>query len=139
MQLVCTHTYICVTDSTAQRQTDTHTHAASWILLGEAYIMHSIFEWAPVTFVPASRKLCGMCTREHYIILYKFLNEIYNINCIYTMNFWILFLDVLIDPWIHLLLKSCLRAVYLMPYYLVGCGEWIWCREWILHCYFNLY
>ena len=56
---------------TAQRQLDTHRLAAGWILLGEDYIMRSIFEQAPVTFVPTSGKLSGMCTHEHYIILYK--------------------------------------------------------------------
>ena len=86
---------------TAQRQFDTHTHAAGWILSGEDYIMCSIFEWPSVMFMPASGKLSGMCTCEHYIILYEFLNEIYNINSIYTTNLWILFLYVLIDPWIH--------------------------------------
>ena len=37
------------------------------------------------------------------------------------------------------LLKSCSSAVYLMPNCLARCGEWIWCREWILHWRFNLH
>ena len=119
------------------RQLDTRTRAAGWILLGEDYIMHSMFEQASVTFVPASGKLSGMCTREHYIILYELLKEIDNINSIYMMNLQILSLYVLINPWIHFLLKSCSCVVYLLSYYLAGCGEWIWYREWIL--YWHLY
>ena len=76
-------------------------HAADWILLGKDYIMRSIFEWAPIMFVPASGKLSGMYTCEHYVILYELLNEIYTINSIYMMNLRILSLYVLIDPWIH--------------------------------------
>ena len=38
---------------------DTRTCAAGCILLGEDYIMCSIFELTPVTFVPASSKLSG--------------------------------------------------------------------------------
>ena len=90
--------FSCHTYGTAQRQLDTHTRAAGWTLLGEDYIMHSIFKWTPVMYVPASGELSGVCTCEHYIILYEFLNEIY---CVYTMNSWILSLHVLIDPWIH--------------------------------------
>ena len=51
---------------TAQRQLDTRMCAAGRILSGEDYIMHSIFEQAPVTFMPASGKLSGMCTRKRY-------------------------------------------------------------------------
>ena len=101
MQLVCMHTYMCVTYSTAQRQLDTRTHAEGWILLGEDYIIGLIFEWAPITFMPVLGKLSCMCIREHYIILYELLNEIYNINSIYTMNLRILSLYVVINPWIH--------------------------------------
>ena len=61
------HTY-----STAQRQLDTHMHAAGWTLSGEDYIMRAIFERVPITFMPTSGKLSGVCTREHYIILYNF-------------------------------------------------------------------
>ena len=86
---------------TAQKQLDTHTCTASWTLLGEDYIMCSIFEWAPITLVLVSNYLSGMCTCEQYIILYEILNEYYNSNSIYTMNLWILSLYVLIDPWIH--------------------------------------
>ena len=60
--------------------------------------MHLIFERVPITFVPASGKLSGMYTCEHYIILYEHLNEIYNINSIYMMNLQILSLYVLINP-----------------------------------------
>ena len=65
--------------------------------------LHHAFniEWSPVTFMPTSGKLSGMCTCEYYIILYKLLNEYYNINSIYMMNLQILSLCVLIDPWIH--------------------------------------
>ena len=68
--------------STAQRQLDTRTCATGWILSGKDYIMRSIFEWMPCTFVPASGKLSGMCTHEHRIIFYELLNEYYNINSI---------------------------------------------------------
>ena len=130
-------TYTC---STTQRQLDARTCAAGWILLGEDYIMCSIFERAPVTFMPVSGKLSGVCTHGYYIILYKLLNEYYNTNSLYTMNLQILSLYVLIDPWIHCpILKSCSRAAYLMPYCLAGCGEWIWCREWILYWWLNLF
>ena len=67
-------------------------------MTGENYIMHSIFEWAPVMFVPTSGKLSGMCTREYHITLYEHLNEIYNINSIYMMNLRILSMYVLINP-----------------------------------------
>ena len=53
------------TYGTAQRQLDTRTHAAGWILSGEDYIMRSIFEQAPVMFAPASGQLSGVCTHEH--------------------------------------------------------------------------
>ena len=69
--------------TTAQRQLDTPMGAAGWIWSGEDYIMSSMFEQAPATFMPASGKLSGMCTHKHYIILYKLLNQIYNINSIY--------------------------------------------------------
>ena len=111
--------------STAQRQLDTHTCAAGWILSGEDYIMSSIFEQVPVMFVPASGKLSGMCTHKHYIILYELINENCNINSVYMMNLRILSLHVLIDPWIHCPTESYLCAVYLIPYCLAGCGEWI--------------
>ena len=127
---------VAILCGTAQRQLDTRTRAAGWILSGEDYIMRSMFEWASITFVPASGKFFGMCTCEHYIILYELLQEIY-INSIYMMNLQILSLYVLINPWIHFLLKSFSCAVYLMSYCLAGCGEWIWCREWIL--YWRLY
>ena len=94
--------------------------------LGKDYIMRSIFEQAPVTFVPASGKLSGVCTREHYIILYEFLNDFYNINSI-------IIYDELKNIVSVCSKKSCSLAVYLMPYCLARCGEWIWCREWILH------
>ena len=58
----------------------------------------SIFELAPVMFVPTSGKSSGVCTHKHYIILYELLNEIHNINSIYLMNLRILSLHVLIDP-----------------------------------------
>ena len=48
--------------------------------------MRSIFERVPVTFVPASGKVSGVCTRELYIIMYELLNELYDINIIYMMN-----------------------------------------------------
>ena len=35
--------------------------------------------------------------------------------------------------------KSCSHAVYLKPYYLAGCGEWIWYTELILHWRLNLF
>ena len=70
----------------AQRQLDTHTHTAGWILSGEDYIMHSISEWVPVTFMPTSGKLSGLCTSEHYIILYELLNEYFNINSIWRWD-----------------------------------------------------
>ena len=57
--------------STAQSQLDTCMHAAGWILSGEDYIMCLIFERAPVTFVPVSGKLPGVCTHEYYIVLYE--------------------------------------------------------------------
>ena len=82
----------------AQRQLDTRMCAAGWILSGEDYIVQSIFEQAPVTFVYISGKLYGMCTSEHYIILYELLIEYYNINSIYTMNLQILSLYALINP-----------------------------------------
>ena len=50
---------------TAQRQLDTCKHAAAWNFSYEDYIMHSIFERAPVTFVPTSGKSSGMCTGDH--------------------------------------------------------------------------
>ena len=56
---------------TAQRQLDTRMHAAGWILSGEDYIMCVIFERAHFIFMPASGKLPGVWTHEHYIILYK--------------------------------------------------------------------
>ena len=90
---MCVHTY-----GTTQRQLDAHTCAAGRILSGENYIMHSIFERVPITFVPSSGILSGMCTRKHYIILYELLNEYYNINSIYTMNLQILSQYVLINP-----------------------------------------
>ena len=63
--------------------------------------MHSVFEWAPVTFVLTSGKLSVMCTRKHFIILYELFNEYYNFNSICTINFWISSRYVLINPWIH--------------------------------------
>ena len=72
------HTY-----GTAQRQLDTRMHAAGWILSDEGYIMRLIFEREPITFMPASGKLSGMCTCKCYIILYELLNEIYN-TVVYT-------------------------------------------------------
>ena len=78
--LLCTY-------GTAQRQLDTRMCAASGILSSEDYITRSIFERVPITFMPASGKLSGVCTSEHYIILYELLNEYYNISSIlYTMN-----------------------------------------------------
>ena len=62
------------------------THATGWILLDEDYTMRSLIEQATITSVFASGNLSGVCTREHYIVLYEFLNEIYNINSIYMMN-----------------------------------------------------
>ena len=50
----------------AQRQLDTRTRATGWTLSGEDYIMHSIFERAPVTFVHTSDKLSGVCTHKCY-------------------------------------------------------------------------
>ena len=72
--------------SIAQRQLDTHTRAADRILLGEDYIMCSIFERAPLMFVPASGKLSDVCTCERYTLLNELLNETYNINSIYMIN-----------------------------------------------------
>ena len=83
---------------TAQRQLDTYTHAAGWILSDEDYVMHSVFERVLVTFVSVSGKLSGVCNRKRNIILYELLN---NINSIYTMNLRILSLYALINPWIH--------------------------------------
>ena len=60
--------------------------------------MRTVFERVPITFMPAAGKLSGMCTHEHYIILYELLNKNYNINNIYTMNLQILSLYILIDP-----------------------------------------
>ena len=57
--------YLCQ-NGTAQRQLDNHTRAADWILSGEDYIMSSIFEQAPVSFMPASGKSLGMCTCKRY-------------------------------------------------------------------------
>ena len=72
------------------------------------------------------RQMSDVCTHAHYIILYELLNEIYNINSIYTMNLWILSLYVLINSWIHFPTEKLLAcAVYLMSYYLAGRGEWI--------------
>ena len=83
---------------------------------GEDYIIHPIFEWVLVMFIPASGKLSGVWTRKHYIILYELLNEYYNINSIYTMNLRRLSLYVLIDPWIH-----C------PSYWKAACVHFIWC------------
>ena len=85
---------------TAQRQFDTRSHAAGRILSGEDYIMFSISERAPVTFVPTSGNLSGICTHKHYIIVYEPLknNEYYNINSICTIKLQILPLYVLINP-----------------------------------------
>ena len=60
--------------------------------------MRLIFEQVPVTFVPASGKVSGVCTHELYIIMYELLNEIYDINSIYMMNVRIFSLSVLINP-----------------------------------------
>ena len=91
----CIYLLLC-TYGTAQR---TRTCAASGILSSEDYITRSIFERVPITFMPASGKLSGVCTSEHYIILYELLNEYYNISSIlYTMNLRILSLYVLINP-----------------------------------------
>ena len=49
----------------AKRQLDTHTSAVAWNFSCKDYIMHSIFEQVPVTFVPASGKLSGVCTHKH--------------------------------------------------------------------------
>ena len=97
---------------TAQRQLDTRTSVAGWILSGEDYIMRSIFERAPVTFVPVSGKLSGVCTRKHYIILYELLNEIYNINSIYTINLQTLSLYVPINQSLNLLSQSYWKAAH---------------------------
>ena len=90
-----------LTYSTAQRQLDTRMHAAAWNFLCEDYIMHSIFERTPVTFVPASGKLSGMCAREcstHFEL--TFLMKLI-INCIYMMNLRTLSPYVSIDFWIN--------------------------------------
>ena len=84
--------------STTQRQLDTYMRVAGWILLGEDYIMYSIFEQVLITFVPKSGKLSGVWTHERYT---HFENETCNINSIYTMNLQILSLNVLIEPSIH--------------------------------------
>ena len=87
---------ICLADpnndiyGTAQRQLDTRMRAAGWILSGEDYIMHSILEQVPTTFVAASGKLSDVWSLEPYIILHQLLNEYYKINSIYTMNLQIL-------------------------------------------------
>ena len=93
-------------------------------------------------FIPASGKLSGVCTRKHYIILYKLLNKYYNINIQYIHNELTKIVSVCsnqsLNP-LSQLLKSCSHAVCLMPYCLAGCGEWIWYREWILYWRLNLY
>ena len=83
--------------------------------------MCSIFEWAPVTFVPTSCKLSGMCTREQYIILYELLNEYYNINSIYMMNLQILSLYVLLESIV--LATEKLLACSISQALLFG---WVW-------------
>ena len=47
---------------TAQRQIDFRMCVEGWILLGEDYIMCSIFQQVPIMFVLASGKLSGLCT-----------------------------------------------------------------------------
>ena len=86
---------------TAQRQLDTCIHAANWILSGEDYIMHLIFEWPPVMFVPTSGKSSGVFTRKHYTHFEWTFNKTYNINSVYYINLRILFLYAPIKPWIH--------------------------------------
>ena len=52
---------------------------------GKGYSMRSIYEWAPVTFVPASGK--------YLQTLHSFLNKLLlklNIKCIYMINLQIL-------------------------------------------------
>ena len=103
---------------TAQRQLDTCKHAAAWNFSCEDYIMRSIFEWAPVTFVLTSGKLSGMCTGDHS----THFENTFNINCIHMINLWTLSLYVPIDPWIDspiekLLTCNCVQ--YLIPYCLV--------------------
>ena len=119
------HALVHYSYGTAQRQLDTHIRAAGWVLLGEDYIMRSIFERAPVTFVSASGKLSGMCTHKHYIILYELLYEIYNINLsIHTIKLRILSLFVLIDPWFHCPTEKLLECSKSHALYCVaGCGE----------------
>ena len=73
--------------------------AAGWILSGEDYITRLTFEWASITFEPALVISLDMYTHERYIH-FNFWMKL-NINSIYTVNFWILSLYVLIDPWIH--------------------------------------
>ena len=57
--------YACMY-GTAQRQLDTHTHAAGQTLSAEDYIMRSIFQRAPIMFVPTLGKLSRVCTHKRY-------------------------------------------------------------------------
>ena len=102
------------TYGTAQRQLDTCMCATAWNFSCEDYIMRSIFERVPITFVPASGILFGVCTCECstlMLIVYS-----------YMMNLRILSLYVPIDPWIDcptekLITCSCVQ--YLISYCLV--------------------
>ena len=64
-----------VTYGSAQKQLDTRMHVTAWNFSCEDYIMGSLFEQAPVTFVPVSGKSLGMSTMNIPLILNKLFNE----------------------------------------------------------------
>ena len=105
-------------------------HACTaWNFSCEDYIMCSIFEWVPVTFVLASGKLLGVYTRTR------------------STHFWINFLILIVyTQWTYeyclcmfqsilkfiVLLKNCSRAVACgISFPIVWCAI-VLCGEWIL-------